>query len=81
MGAWCILDTVVRPQGCCVGFGGIGRVGYCGCAGVGLCVGVVAGEGDVICWVPVLGCYFDREREGKQVVDYCDYVAAVGDGE
>lgn len=43
---------------------------------------VVGGEGDVVGWVVVLGCYSDGEAgEGEEGVDYWDYGTAFVDGE
>lgn len=73
---------MVRPEGCGVFLGRIGRVDdLCGgCEGF-WGVWMVGGEGDVVGGVPVAGCEFEGEGQGEEGVDCGGDVSAVGDGE
>lgn len=42
---------------------------------------MIAGEGDMVCGVPVFGADFEREGEAEEAIDCGDYGAAIGDGE
>jgi hypothetical protein len=76
-----VLNAVVGPEARLVRLGGVGGV----CDGrevdVGFLGGVVRGEGDVVCGMPVFGGNFDGEGEREERVYGWDYIAAIGDGE
>ena len=64
------------PKTSFVGLGGVGGVDDGGEIHVGVFVGVVRGEGDVICGVPVFCSDFEGEGEGEEFVDCGYYVAS-----
>lgn len=69
------------PEARFISTSGVGGVGDGGEVFVGFLVGVVGGEGDVVCGVPVFGGDFEGEGEVEELVDYGNYFAAIGDGE
>jgi hypothetical protein len=57
------------PEASFVGLRGIGGIDDGGEIHVGFFVGVVGGEGDVVCGVPVFCSDFEGEGEGEEFVD------------
>jgi len=60
---------VYWPQASFVRLGGIGGVDDGGEIHVGFFVGVVGGEGDMVCGVPVFCSDFEGEWEGEEFID------------
>jgi hypothetical protein len=59
------LNAVDGPETGVVAFGGIEWVDDFNGVFEWFFVGVVGSEGDVVCGVPVLRCYFEEEGEGE----------------
>lgn len=66
------------PKTSFVGLRGIGGVDNGSEIHVGFFVGVIGGEGDVVCGVPVFGSDFEGEGEGEELVDDGYDVASTG---
>jgi hypothetical protein len=84
LAAWRSFDAVVGPEGDLLLFDVFARrlrVADDVFAGEGLCPWVLAGEGDVVCWVEVFGGDYCLVWPREKRVDEVDDAAAVFDGE
>jgi hypothetical protein len=84
LAAWRSFDAVGGPEGDFLLFDVFARrlrVADSVFAGEGLCPWVLAGEGDVVCWMEVFGGDYCLVWPREKLVDEVDDAAAVFDGE